>query len=307
MRTVIVGPGAIGCLFAALLTEAGWDVVLLDRDPARARRLCDAGIRVDDPAGSRTVRVPAVASTGGVRTPDAVCICVKSYDTAAAVRSTRPLLGPHTFLASLQNGLGHAEILAAAAGPGRTVCAATSHGATSLGAGHVRHAGTGPTTVAPFDRQQPEPARRFARALDRAGIAASFLEDADGMLWSKLIVNAAVNPVTALWDVPNGAILERPELQDTALAAAAEAEQVARARGVRLLYEHAAQAVTDVCTATRDNLSSMLQDLRAGRRTEVGAVVDEARRLDVPAPINRRLLSRVREREAADRSRHNGV
>jgi len=301
MRIVVVGPGAIGCLFSASLAESGQDVFLLDKDPARARLISRKGIRIDKGKRSRQVRVRAVSDPAGEEPADVVLLCVKSYDTARAMRHARRLIGPRTCVCSFQNGLGNAEQIARVVPRGRIVCAATAHGSTHVAPGHVRHAGSGVTTLAPYSRKAFSYAQDLAGILAQAGLDVELTDDPAGMIWSKLIINAAINPVTAVAGVRNGVILERLDLRDLSCRAAREAEQVAKALGITLLYTDAVAETETVCRRTRDNFSSMLQDVRRGKRTEIdaisGAIVARARRLGVPVPVNARLLREVKRAE----------
>ena len=299
MRIVIVGPGAIGCLFAGLLQKAGRNVSLLDNDPARAARIAADGVRIESGGETDTFAVDIAADPADIRRPiDCLCICVKAYDTVSAIRHARPLVSDDTLIVSLQNGLGNAEKIESEA-PGHAVaCAVTSHGSTLLGPGHVRHAGVGPTAVAPVTARAAAGLSLFADTLESAGINTIRHDDCPGMLWSKAVVNAAVNPVTAVNNVNNGSVLERPDLRDPAMAAAAEATAVAAAAGISLLFESATEQVEIVCGRTANNISSMLQDVRLGRQTEIdaitGAIVEKAHELGVDVPVNEGLLEKVR-------------
>ncbi len=296
---VIVGPGAIGCLFAALLAEKGLAVALLDKNPERSLLLSREGIRVKDSAGERLVHVPCEADPFRLSPPAFLCLCIKSFDTEAAMRHALPLLGAQTVIVSLQNGLGNAEIAARLSAGRPILCAATSHGSTAECAGVVRHAGAGPTIIAPHTAAADYHARAFADMLMNAGIESHVTPDAATLLWSKAAINAAINPVTAIADVPNGAILEREDLRMQAEEAALETERVARAMGINLIYDNTLEAVQNVCRNTASNFSSMLQDIRRGRRTEIeainGEVVRHGRRLGIPVPVNEELLHRVLE------------
>lgn len=298
MEIAIVGPGAIGCLLAALLTRAGHRIALLDKDPDRARLIAGQGLRVESPAGVETFAVEVTADPLSIAGPmDFVCICVKSYDTRSAIRHALPLLSAGTATVSLQNGLGNAEQIAAESGAA-PVCAVTAHGSTTLGPGSIRHAGAGPTAVAPAGAAARPAATRFSQLLEEAHLETVRRNNHLSMLWSKVAVNAAINAVTALNDVPNGAVLDRPDLRATAMAAATEVAQVAAAAGIELYCESAVAEVEQVCELTRNNISSMLQDVRAGRRTEIdaitGAVVAKAREFGVAAPANEMLLEKIR-------------
>jgi 2-dehydropantoate 2-reductase len=301
VRIAIAGPGAIGCLLAVRLAESGHAVVLLDRDPARAGRLARSGIELHGRGGARTVALPVFDNPSSVPGCDFFCLCVKAFDTARALRHWRDALGRCACVVSFQNGLGNAEACAVAAGEERVLCAATACGAERLAEGVVREAGRGDTAVAPWRAEALQGAEAFALALQAAGFETQIHRDAPTVLWSKLVVNAAVNPVTALGDVPNGALLGRPDLHRVAAGAAREAQAVALAAGVKLLFADAVQEMERVCLLTADNVSSMLQDVRARRRTEIcaitGAVVDAARRHGVAVPINEDLLRRVQALE----------
>ncbi|MBN1556958.1 MAG: 2-dehydropantoate 2-reductase [Lentisphaerae bacterium] len=303
-QVVIVGPGAVGCLFAAALHRAGTSVALLDKDPVRARHLNESGLRIDPPPGGAPLCafVPVSANPAELPRPAFLVLCVKAYDTGAAMRHARGLVAPETTVVSLQNGLGNAEQIRQILVSPALLCAVTGHGVTQLESGRVVHAGNGETYVAAGPDTPPGAADRFAALLEAAGFAARVRDDCTGMLWSKAVVNAAINPVTALNDIPNGAILEHAHLRDTAFAAAGEAAAVARARGIRLAYPDAAAEVERVCRQTAGNVSSMLQDVRRGRQTEIdainGAVVRAADGAGIPVPTNRMLLRRLRERPA---------
>lgn len=298
MKVVIVGPGALGCLFASLLTEAEYDVVLLDKDPKRARLIFKQGILIEQNHRTRNVHMSVTGSPAEIGMADFVCLCVKSFDTRSAIQHAASLIGPKTIVVSIQNGLGNAEVIARVADRKKLICAVTSQASTSLGVGHIRHAGTGLTSVASFlPRQSDAPA--FARVLRNAGIPTEVLDDAAAMIWGKLVVNAAINPVTTIGDVSNGEILSQPNLREMAFAAAREAALVAEAKGIRLPFVDAAEEVENVCKATAANISSMLQDLRNGKETEIdainGAIVREARSAKVPVPTNKLLLAKAKK------------
>jgi len=299
MKVVIVGPGAMGCLFAALLTEAEFDVTLLDKDEARARLIFKQGVLLEKDGRTRAAHVPTTAVPEDIAGPvDFVCLCVKAFDTRSAIQHAAPLVGQKTTVVSIQNGLGNAEEMARVVGAGKVVCAVTSQASTSLGLAHIRHAGVGMTSMAPFSTRKSETSA-FARLLRNAGAPTEVLTDAPGMIWGKLVVNAAVNCVTAVWGVPNGEILTKPHLKETADAIALEVAAVAEATGINLPYADPVAEMTAVCQATASNISSMLQDVRNGKPTEVeainGAIVKQARAVGVPVPINRALLAKARK------------
>lgn len=297
MKIVVVGPGAIGSLFAAFLAKGGHDVAVLDHAEERAARIDGTGIRVEDGSGDFTVRVRAASRPSLLDPADAVLICVKAYDTADACSHVMPLVMPGTLVVSLQNGLGNAETLARSIPAHQLACATTSQAALLLDAGHVRHTGFGPTPLAPVRVDVTGPARELAAVLSRSGIESRAETDCQAMLWRKLVINAAINPLTAIHEVPNGILLEDPALRARMAAAAREAAAVARAAGISLDFDEVRE-VERVCRATAGNESSMLRDVRGKRRTEIdqitGPIVTRAGTLGIPVPENTALFEAIR-------------
>jgi 2-dehydropantoate 2-reductase len=313
----------LGSLVAALLAVGGGDETWLVGGESSAVHL-DAiardGLRVALPAQVASALDPALAArlgapVRGIRvTGDAAAarpcelavILVKSYRNAQAAAQARELLAPGGVALSLQNGLGNREELAALL-PGRVVAqGSTLMGATLLGPGEVLAASLGVTTIG-AGPELPAALRlileRFAAALGQGGAAAELAADVAGVVWGKLVVNCAINPVASLLDVPNGALVESESAQAAMAPVVAEALAVARAAGVALPFadDAALPYVLDVARATAANICSMLQDLRRSRPTEIealnGAVAREAARLGVATPVNAALTSLVRARE----------
>lgn len=304
---LVVGPGALGILFAARMAECGAAVALLDHDPARAARLAASGLTIEDPHGGapRAVRVPVTASVAGLA-PELVLLCVKVPATAAAVQAIAALPGRPTVLV-LQNGLGRAAEVAGLLGdPGRVLGGSTREAATLLGEGRVLHAGRGPTRIAPLEWPRLELARRAQDLLLRQGKLPVEVEpDLRRLEWEKVLVNAAINALTGVLRCKNGALLESPAAAELASAAAVEAAAAARALGVSgWTDEEAVGEWRRVARFTAGNTSSTLQDLSRGRKTEVhainGAVARAAQELGLPAPVNATLARLIAALEELD-------
>lgn len=302
VEVLIVGPGAMGCLHAALLTSAGVRVGLLDHRPERAARIAERGIIVESDGRETTVPVPCSADARDFHPAGLAIIFVKAYDTEAAVEQALPGLNDDASVLTLQNGLGNHERIATLVAPVRVLAGATTTGATLLGEGHVREAGRGMTQIG-SPAGAPHRARAAVNLLLRAGIDAQYTGSVEESLWTKAIVNAAINPLTALTGLHNGRLAEEPELRELLRAVAEEAATVARRDGV-FVADNIADAVEGICRATARNRSSMLQDIRAGRRTEIDQINGEiARRADahgVPAPLCRALTALVHGLEARE-------
>jgi len=278
----------MGCRIAYELAGVpGVSVRLLARSPG------PGWVEVEGQGRRAVERGPAA----GVGLVDLLVVLVKAYDTRPALAWAAPVVGLATVALTLQNGLGNAEALAEIFGPERVLVGTTAAGARLLGPGLVRPGGDGPTLLAPW--------RPGGLAAERANavagvLQASLTDDPQRLLWSKLVVNAGINALTAVLRVANGGLLERPSARRLMEQAALEAYHVALAEGA-LLPADAVGQVARVAAATAVNRSSMLQDLEAGRRTEVeainGEVVRRGREVGVATPVNAVLLDLVRGME----------
>lgn len=232
---------------------------------------------------------------------DLVLVLVKSRQTAAVAPLAAAAAGAGGRILSLQNGLGHRELLQAAAGdPDRVLGGVTSVGATGLGPARLRAGGLGATWLGPSRGPGPS-ADDIARRFEAAGLPCAVSPDVDALIWRKLAVSCAINPLTALTGLPNGALLADTRLRALAEAAAREAVAVAAALGIQLRAD-GADLVAEVAERTAANRSSMLQDLDRGAPTEIdaicGAVVARASALGLDAPVNAWLLEAVRRLES---------
>lgn len=300
MKMVVVGPGAMGCLFGHFLARAGHELWLLDYRPERARLLQEQGLRVETAEG--TLATPARVSSDprAMGVAELCIIAVKAYATRAAAEHARPAVGPATRVLSLQNGLGNVEALAEVVAPAQVLGGTTAQGANVVAPGHVRHAGTGETVIGELQGSGGR-AEQVAKLFAAAGLPARTTRDLPGLIWSKVIINIGINALTALTRLQNGKLLDYPGTREVMAAAVLEAAAVAKALGITLLYLDPVARVEAVAKATGKNISSMLQDARARRRTEIGeiqgAVVTKARELGVPVPVNETLLRLVRALE----------
>jgi len=302
-KIVIIGPGALGGLLAARLGAVGrHETWLLDHDPDRAALLAAQGIILSANHTVNQVPIRATAAPRMIGPADLVLLCVKSRDVAAALDRAIPVLTDHSLLISFQNGIRHLRLLAAYQGPGLAALGVTVLGATGAGPGRVTLGGTGLTRIGlPTPARPGSPAldllARGAATLNWAGLPTEVSSDILPHLWGKLLVNVGINALSAIHDCPNGRLPLIPAARAQLIAAVREAEAVARAQGIVLPADGVA-ATLAVCQATANNLSSMLQDVRRGRRTEIeainGAVVEEARRLGLSAPVNQELVRRIR-------------
>ena len=302
MRVVILGAGSMGSWLGALLAKAGHDVTFVGRRE-HVEAVASRGIQVSGKTELR-VRVRAVDRARDADVPDLLVVSVKAYDTARAMQDARPLLGQRTRVLSFQNGLGNVEAIADAVDERQVFAAVTTHGVTFVEPGHVRHAGVGYFRVgSPFNEHAA--AREIADTLRAAGLDVEHTDRVLGEIWAKVVVNASINPLTAITGLPNGALLEHGHLRELMQRVVEEAVDVARTEGAPLPDDDMLARARRVAELTAANKSSMLQDVERGRRTEIDAICGEIVRRGhargVDAPVNMTLTALVKGIEETTR------
>ena len=299
MRIGIVGAGAIGLSFAAALSAAH-DVVLLVRRAEVAGAISRDGIAVAGPEESEFVPVAATADPRGMADRDALIVAVKAFATRDALAPLHGILAPHALIASVQNGIDNAADARAVLPANRVVAGSTMFGAIKVSDGHVRPVVSGATIFERDDSAAPS-SDDLAAAFVAAGLDARVVDDIAPVLWRKLIVNATINPLGALARRPNGAIASDPDLSELGEALAREAGAVARAAGIDVGDPW--EAAEAAARATAANRNSMLQDLDAGRPSEIeaiaGAIVRSAADHGIAVPLTHAMLRLVRARQRA--------
>lgn len=294
---LIVGTGAVASLFAARLTASGTDVTMLGSWQQGLLALRKHGVRLVEADGSEhTHPVQVVDDPQSCAPAQHALVLVKSWGTARAAQQLVRCLSGDGLALTLQNGLGNLETLVGKLGVDRVALGVTTYGANLIEPGRVRSAGEGTITLS-----RTAGIDTLAGVLQRAGFQVEFTADPSGLIWGKLAVNAAINPLTALLEVPNGTLLELPSSRDLMAAVARETATVAEAQGIQLPYTDPALVIEQVARRTAANRSSMLQDITRGTPTEIdainGAIVREADRHNVPAPVNRTLWQLVKAKE----------
>jgi 2-dehydropantoate 2-reductase len=283
---LIVGTGALGNLFAARLAAAGCQVTMLGtwKEGLDAIRL--HGVRFSDANGTEhryPVHVTAnPREAAGVRI---ALVLVKAWQTERAAGQIVQCLAEDGLAVTLQNGLGNREALAQRLGPKRVALGVTTSGATLLEAGHVQAGGEGPISIERHPALGP-----LVEALRSAHFSVQEVEEAESLIWGKLVINSAINPLTALLRIPNGELLARPSARAVMQALASETARVAAAETIDLPYPDPVAAAEEVARKTASNRSSMLQDVLRGAPTEIdaicGAIVWVAQQHSLAVPVN---------------------
>lgn len=307
MRICILGAGSLGCTIGGMLSAAGENVWLVNRNAQQVEALQQRGLIMRLEGQDRVVPVRAVQDCAHIpaqeQAMDLIIVLVKSFDTAAAIAQARPLVGKDTAVLSLQNGLGHERILGEAVGPDKVLAGRSYVGGLLIAPGHVV-AGVRDkaNVIGEFDGRLSPRVRAIEALFHQAGLACQASDNILGIIWDKLLVNTATGALAALTGLHYGELYQLPEAQAVGVAAAAEALAVARAQGIRLGITDPLQAWQRASAGLPYEFkASMLQSLERGSRTEIdfinGAVVQEARRLGIATPVNDTLLAAVHGRE----------
>ncbi len=319
LRVLVAGSGALGSVFGGFLCRAGFDVTLLGRAPHMSA-IAARGLRIDGIWGDHLVdgldTATTVATLSG--SYDAILLTVKSFANREMSESIRPFLHDEGFVISLQNGLGNVEAAESVFGAKRTLGARVIFGAevTAPGRAHVSVIAD-PNAVGSLDSRvgadarREQAARAWAGRFDDAGVPSAYTDDLPTRLWAKVLYNAALNPLGALLGAHYGALPERPESKAIMDDVIEEAFRVAIADGAAFPWkspdEYRREFYERLVPATYNHRPSMLQDLEAGRRTEIAAINGEVVRRGAihgfATPVNETLvrLVKLREQESVER------
>jgi 2-dehydropantoate 2-reductase len=289
-KILIVGSGALATLFAARLSSAGMSVTMLGNWPEGLAALRNGGACLD---GEGSFKVQATENLEECKGTKIALVLVKSWQTERAARQLLDCLAEDGLAVTLQNGLGNDAILARILGMQRVSRGVTTLGATLLEPGRVRLSGEGPVILEQHPRIGP-----VEKNLRIAKLEIKIVENAWPVIWGKLVVNAAINPLTALLRITNGELLAIHPACELMGDLAWETASVAQALGVALPFSDPERAVSEVAQSTSDNYSSMLQDVLRGAPTEVdainGAIIRKGKEHKIPTPVNRVIWSLVK-------------
>ena len=307
MRIAVLGVGSVGGVLVGALADTEVGLLCVSRGETAAS--LRVGLVIHTPEGAIEMvspdRYDVLGTEEGpvpdahVGTCDVAIIAGKASTTPILASLAEEVLSPGGLAISIQNGLGHAETLAQRVGRKRVLGGSTTHSAWRDGGGAVHWSGRGAVEFGGLDGgDMAGVSAEFHDALEVAGLNPKWSADIQSVIWRKLLINVAINPVCAIAGVRNGALAQMPELWEQSIESLREAELVARAAGIDVGDGDTEDYLRKVVIATADNRVSMLQDLMAGRKTEIdalcGEVVSKGEEFGVPTPRNEMLLALVR-------------
>jgi 2-dehydropantoate 2-reductase len=302
-RIAIVGCGAMGSVYAALMADAGHDVWAVDRWEDHVRAMRDKGLRVEGASGDRTVRLNATTDATEVGEADLVIIATKLDGVRAAAEAVRPILKPDTPVLSIQNGIGGPDIVAGVLGADRlSVGVVGGFGASMRGPGHAHHNGMEFVRIGEYRGGPTERTERIAEVWRSSGFKVLTVDDIDKTVWEKLIVNCAYNGPCAILDLTIGQVMADPDASAISAGCALEAWEVAQAKGIKVAIEDPVAHIRSFGEKMPNSRPSMAQDHAARKRCEIdainGAIPREAAEFRLSVPTNTFVTRVIRARES---------
>jgi 2-dehydropantoate 2-reductase len=297
MKILVFGAGALGGFVGGVLSQK-FDVTLYGRED-KMLTIRDRGLKItgvtDIFVNPKTAHDPHDIEGQDF---DLIILTVKAYDTDSSLNLIKKIISGETAVLTLQNGLDNEIKIAKAIGEERTIGGVTSHGLTFMEPGHVHHAGVGETKIGEMDGKESKRIKEIANALKAVGIETEVSLKIKKEIWIKGIVNAGINPLTALSRLKNGYLLKVPYLERLLEATCKECIEVAKIKGIDLSDCDAVEKTKNVARLTSENKSSMLQDIERGRKTEIdsinGKIVEIGQKHGFETPINSTLVSLIK-------------
>ena len=301
MRICIIGAGAMGSLYGAMLARGGAEIVLYDQWAEHIETVRRDGLRLSGITGDFVVKVEAKTEPAAIGRADLCISQVNTYATTAAAEVAQSVLAADGYCLTLQNGVGNIEKLAAVLGEHRVMGGLSYHSAAMAGPGHGVHTHAGPTWLGELDGKRTERLEMLVQLLAKSGFQPTVVDDIQGFIWGKFIHNCAINPICAVAGIRVGQI-PMDEAADTfQTRIIEEALAIIRAKGIVVPEADPLVAIKKFCKV-KFNKPSMLQHVEAGKRTEIdalnGVIVEEGLRHGIPTPFNEALTLMVRAIDA---------
>ncbi len=302
MKIVIVGSGAIGSLYGAFLSRfKDNEVILVGRNP-HISAIQSNGLKIEGVLGSHLFKLKATSHAQDVKEADLVIVTTKTYDTTIAALSAKHLIDAGAYVLLIQNGLGTEELVAKELKTNRVLRATTCMGALQDSPGVVYATGCGLTEIGSRYAENYPLVEELTSMLREVGFDVKSSENIEGVVWTKTLVNCGINPVGALTGFTNGEVYENKALRRLVVQLVEEAVQVVEALGIELTTDDPVRYALGTAKATGNNINSMLQDLRAGKRTEIDAITGEvirlARELGIDTPSSDSVYALVKAIES---------
>ncbi|HCX61729.1 MAG TPA: 2-dehydropantoate 2-reductase [Clostridiales bacterium] len=297
MKTLILGAGAMGCLYGGLLKERGNDVILVDVSKPQVDEINKNGLALETAEGKRNIKIKAKFSQEVNEQPDLIILFTKTIHSKSALSSLKAIIGPETMVLSLQNGLGNDEVIKEFVRTDRIIIGTTNFPSDLLKPGNVRSLGKGATKIMSCNGEVTEKLKQVEVMLSDAGFNCIITEDVFVSIWEKVAFNAACNALTAASRLKLGDVGKTDEGKELARSIAKEVVSVANAKNIHANAENVIKLIELDFVEHAEHMPSMMQDVLGNRTTEIdfinGAVVREAEKLGISVPVTNVLYKLV--------------
>lgn len=300
MRIAVIGAGAMGSIYGGHLSLHN-DVWLVDTNQAVVDQINKNGLILQENGEDVVYHPTAVTSTEGVEPVDLVILFVKALFSKAALSSNKGIIGPDTYLLTLQNGSGHEDILSEFAPEDHIIIGTTEDNGAVLAPGHVRHGGSGKTNIGMLTPDTGNFLPKLKECLDACGFQGYIHENIQQLIWNKLFTNVSLSAVTGVLQVPMGFIAGNEHAWNITKQLIHEAVAVAHGLGLEADETEITEKVRQTSLGSPEGVTSICADLRDGRKTEVntisGSVVRASKKCGVPAPAHEMIVELVHAME----------
>lgn len=309
MRICIIGAGAMGSLYGAMLAKGGAEVVLYDSWAEHIETINRDGLRLSGITGDFTVRVEATSDAAAIGKADLCISQVNTYATSAAAEVAAGVLDADGYCLTLQNGVGNIEKLAAVLGRERVMGGLSYHSAALGGPGHSIHTHAGPTWLGELDGSRTARLGELESLLAKSGFQPTVVDDIEGFIWGKFIHNCSINPICAVAGIRVGEIPTNAPADAFQTEVIEEALAIIRAKNITIPEADPLGAIKKFCKV-KFNKPSMMQHVESGKRTEIdslnGVIVEEGRKLGIATPYNAALTLMVQAIDARNAAHKDG-
>ncbi len=296
MKIAVIGAGAMGSIYGGHLSLHN-DVTLIDTNPKVIETVQQNGLKIEENGQENIYRPSAAVSCEGMEPVDLIILFVKALYSKAALSGNRNLIGPNTYVMTLQNGSGHEDILGESVPQDHIIIGTTEDNGEVLGFGHIRHGGVGNTNVGMLTEDKENFLNKLKESFDSCGFNVRIHPNIQQLIWDKLFTNVSLSAVTAVLQVNIGYIAANEYAWQMTMALLHEAVETAHALGLEADEEKLAEKIKATSVGSPEGVTSICADIRAGRKTEVdtisGSVVRAAHKAGVPVPVHKFVVNTI--------------
>ena len=296
MKIAVIGAGAMGSIYGGHLSLHN-DVTLIDTNPKVIETVQQNGLKIEENGQENIYRPSAAVSCEGMEPVDLIILFVKALYSKAALSGNRNLIGPNTYVMTLQNGSGHEDILGEFVPQDHIIIGTTEDNGAVLGFGHIRHGGVGNTNVGMLTEDKENFLNKLKESFDSCGFNVRIHPNIQQLIWDKLFTNVSLSAVTAVLQVNIGYIAANEYAWQMTMALLHEAVETAHALGLEADEEKLAEKIRATSVGSPEGVTSICADIRAGRKTEVdtisGSVVRAAHKAGVPVPVHKFVVNTI--------------